>query len=111
LEEGGFNHTGADADKDAHGLLTVIPNGDSANYTFGVPGLFVDADFTDDVTSDCGTSNHSAGVVLLGATGTGATGTIQRDATTISGGTNYQSRDGLFGKTMNYTATWNLQKM
>jgi hypothetical protein len=50
-------------------------------------------------------------VVLLGATGTGATGTIQRDATTISGGTNYQAGDGLFGETMNYTATWNLQKM
>jgi hypothetical protein len=111
---GSFTHTGADADMDAHGLLLVIPTGPaslSATYMLGVPGFSVNADFNDDTTSDCGTSTHSMGTVNLGATGTQFMGLMKADDTMITGGTSYTGRDGPSGETMNYNATWQLQKM
>ncbi len=111
---GSFTHTDAQADMDAHALLTVIPTGPAsinATYTLGVPGLGVNADFTDNVMSDCGTSSGTMGTVNMGTTSASGTGLIKADDTTITGGVSYTGRDGLFGETMNYNATWNLQKM
>jgi hypothetical protein len=51
------------------------------------------------------------GTVNLGATGTQFMGLMKADDTMITGGTSYTGRDGPSGETMNYNATWQLQKM
>jgi hypothetical protein len=107
-----FIKTGAEADRDAHALLRVIPNGNTATYEFGFPVLSGETDFTDDIVSDvCGTSSHLMGKGGIGTSALGKMATIAADATTITDGTTSMHDDGVSGETIMYTATWNLQKM
>ena len=104
--------TDADADRDAHGLLTVIPTGASADYAFGIPVITFLGDANDDIVSDCGTSQHNT-TLMIGweADGTSTAGTIKADGDTISGGTSYMGKAGLYSQPAMYNATWNLHKM
>ncbi len=87
-------------------LLTIMPDG---SYVFAIPGLDVNADFTqtDTITGCPGADTKtSTGTAPFAADGHAATGNVEKGATTITGGTTYTSGDG----TINYTATWNLEK-
>ena len=109
-----FTLTGADADMQAHGHLTVIPiamGSTLADYASGLPGINGTASSTSDIVSTCGTSMHYDGITTV-SEGDGAPmmGTIKSADTTIDGSTNYTG-SGSFGIPLTYTATWHLEKM